>query len=284
MLLQRIVTGPILLLTNFLHACPLTNARFSAPIVLSQVLRPILMPHLTAFTDAECFLMKLRQLYEGMGRGWNEGDCRAVYLRLFYDLGILNSEFGNANKQCDPHELMIYLSEAFDYIFSDCQLQIQESMCCPVCQSSRVRTVKTVCHSLAMRLDLTTAWNFFLQPSEIPDWKCGRCPYEGICSLQLRVVTTPRYVCFHMKRWAGILNRKNRDNLCIFKTMIIGTQNYKLYAILEHYGNSRRSGHYVAFVLEDDAWTCLNDLRRIPQPPELNNNKDGYIIIYKSHP
>ena len=228
-------------------------------------------------------MLNLRQLYAGMGRGWNAGECRAVYARLFHELGILNSEFGSVNQQCDPHEVMIYLSETFDYLFSDCQLEMNESMRCPGCQTSRERTVKTFCQSLAMRSDLITAWDFFLQPSQIQDWECGHggCPYKGVCLLQLRLVTTGRYVCFHMKRWAGISHRKNRAELCILETMLIGTQHYKLYAILEHYGRSRRSGHYVAFVMEDAAWTCLDDTQVTPQPPNCTTNTDAYIIIYK---
>lgn len=133
------------------------------------------------------------------------------------------------------------------------------------------------------------------------DYKCEKCNNTEGNLMEKKILSKPKTLIIKLKRYNTINtiigSRTVKINKMIYYPDTINmqkyycgelTQNYKLYAIINHTGNMN-GGHYYSYIKNlqddnktfDDQWICCNDARvyNISNEEAMTSN-NAYILFY----
>jgi len=139
--------------------------------------------------------------------------------------------------------------------------------------------------------------HFLKEQEHCDDWKCEKCNEKTEYTKSIKMWKMPKVLIFIIKRFINI-NTKNTSPINVNKALCIkngsilsdidNDYNYNLSSFALHYGNLS-GGHYCAIcnIVENNEikHVLYDDLNMTPIIDEkyknfLNNNKDGYMIVY----
>ena len=217
-----------------------------------------------------------------------DADVRELHL-LIRNLSQVSSQF-RLLRQCDSHELYLFLVDSFFEKHKDLQNPFKgtlgSTITCQECGNTSITTTPFISLSLEMRQSDTP-----LKVSEmIEDFKmlevledqiqCDACNTKRPCTKQLHIEKSPKLLVLHLKRFIGL--SKNSDPIFIEKEIIVNKKKYRLSSLCNHTGSST-GGHYTATCLRKDAmWVVCNDskISKIEDIPRVTNVP--YICFYES--
>ncbi|KAH0786150.1 Clan CA, family C19, ubiquitin hydrolase-like cysteine peptidase [Histomonas meleagridis] len=127
---------------------------------------------------------------------------------------------------------------------------------------------------------------------EMNKWQCPHCKEYVCASKKTDIWSLPQILVIQFKRFRSTQYGFKKNNTVIefpdlidLKDFVIGPDkgsNYKLYGVVEHFGQLS-GGHYIAdaFLESKQKWLCFND----SNVSEVSGNKPGnqhaYILFYK---
>ena len=123
---------------------------------------------------------------------------------------------------------------------------------------------------------------------------CTGCKKNTVSSKQFIINSAPIILTFHLKRF-GNNGSKDKGQLHFPEKLDIRKymkkrqrqrQDYELYAVLVHTGNSCRVGHYYSYIKGPDSlWYLANDLSISKSTiKKVLNDRWAYILFYKKAP
>ncbi len=197
------------------------------------------------------------------------------HLRDFvFQLAVENKEF-QLFKQCDAHELFLYLIDDF-YEKHDLTNPFKGTLESKLfCECGYESITKEEFHSLSVNIkdSVASMLENYQEPEEM-DMKCK-------CSKQLKkklsIVKKPSIFVMHLKRFTGI-NEKIKD-----KVKLDQPHNYKLTAICNHTGETE-GGHYTCAVLRGHGgWYMCNDIHTMELPHLPEKSHLPYILFFERY-
>ena len=108
------------------------------------------------------------------------------------------------------------------------------------------------------------------------DYSCRAC--EGLVQKTLQIQPIGRALLLHLKRFDNN-GRKLIDAVQFPRELIFGTARYKFAAVIEHQGETMRSGHYVAHVQSAKLLYC-SDEHVTETTWEHVAAKEAYMLAY----
>lgn len=152
----------------------------------------------------------------------------------------------------------------------------------------------------------------FFQPED-REIKCEKCQDGLVAEQTMKVLSRPKAILLHLKRFAMVeqprkdddtpnfVLRKNKAAVELSKSLsldpfvkgtAVASQNYKIQSIVHHIGSSADSGHYTADALRDDpkdkstkTWVSFDDtlVERVSEADVLEDKprrKTAYMMLY----
>lgn len=121
---------------------------------------------------------------------------------------------------------------------------------------------------------------------------CESCPSTK-CSKSLNLLWSPNFILIQFKRFTAKRSLRNTALLSKinaesepFSVVDInttqGVQRYKVFATIEHKGNTFERGHYVSYLLRNELWYCCDDssVESLPNDDE-KPTRNMYIVLLK---
>ncbi len=228
----------------------------------------------------------------------NDSALVASLVELFYaeapiqNLYTLIRELGKTRefkimKQCDAHELLIYL---IDSLFTELKSfnnpfegKMISTITCGVCNNKSVTNYPYTTVSLQIT-DSTAAYSIeeliedFCDEEIIDEpIECDRCKVKTRSCKQLRIEPGD-IVAVHLKRFQG--NSKIFTPIEMQDEIEVLNSKYRLYAICNHSGNTL-GGHYTAACMKrDGTWSLCNDKEINPLSSLPEESDRPYVLFY----
>jgi ubiquitin C-terminal hydrolase len=218
-------------------------------------------------------------------------DCDMSYLKQFIiKLARNNPEF-RVTRQCDSHELYLYVVDSIYEVFKDqhnpFKGDLQSMVTCTLCGN-----VSTTCYpfvSLSFELPSTPSLNCtdlldHFCTEEMLDTKidCDKCKKKCTSQKHMSIKTYGTIVVMHLKRFSN-MGTKNHTPINISKELPLGDEIYSLVSIVNHSGECF-GGHYTAIVKrQNDTYlfcndTCVNSLPTLPK-----ESTQAYMLFYQKN-
>lgn len=188
-------------------------------------------------------------------------------------------------RQCDAHELYLYLIDNFYEKNKEYKNpfmgKLESTIECSVCQHQSVTETPFISLSLEMDahkvLSVEDMIRKFCSIEELDDpIDCEHCKKKQQSAKILRIKEMPEILVIHLKRFTGLL--KNNIPVSINKTY----KQYKLYAMVNHIGGSM-GGHYTAACRRKNGeWRMCNDLFVTELNAIPNQSPAPYILFYST--
>lgn len=123
---------------------------------------------------------------------------------------------------------------------------------------------------------------FYKKKELVEDRKCGTC--KNKMQRKLKILTWPNILVLHFVRNA--FDRKPlkiKTKVNIEETRKFDGNPYNLFAVVNTLGDSPNSGHYTAFIKNDDSWYYANDSHITAATADNLNDKNEnvYMLFYK---
>ena len=205
-------------------------------------------------------------------------------------LSLSHSEF-RLLRQCDAHELFIYLIDSFfskhKKYTNPFQGKYASFITCQTCQHVSKTSYPFVSVSVEMPVgkivDVETLLRQFEKEESLDDpITCDACRTKRTSNKRIEIGDAGPILVVHLKRFFGM--NKNTAPVIINDTLPIKSRSYKLYAVCNHVG-SIRGGHYTASVRKRSGeWLLCNDafvttLNSLPK-----TSAEAYILFYYKIP
>ena len=216
-----------------------------------------------------------------------DADKKDLHLFVRY-LAQLQPQF-RLLRQCDSHELYLYVIDTFFEAFSDLtnpfRGALESTVTCMTCGNDSVTCFPFISLSLEMRtstapLSVTEMLSTFQSYETLQDpVDCERCKQRRQSRKKLRVKDAPELIAVHLKRFDG--TRKNRSPVVFEKSIVVNGQRYNLSASCNHTG-TLSGGHDTATCLRKDMmWVVCNDshVSKIQDLPRTS--KVPYMLFYE---
>ena len=124
-------------------------------------------------------------------------------------------------------------------------------------------------------------------PELADGYRCGRkqCLAVGLARVNKTVVTWPRVLIVHIKRFAAVGGRMRKaDRDIFFEEMLeVSGATYSLQSLVQHVGDSFDQGHYNACVRDcRDQWLLLDD-SKLPQAVLFDDVRllQPYLLVFQ---
>jgi len=193
-------------------------------------------------------------------------------------------------RQCDSHELYLYLVDTFfekhAKLTNPFRGELQSVVSCQVCHAESITCHPFISLSLEMHVSnapllVSDMLHHFSKTERLQDpVDCASCNARQQSTKTLSVKTMPKLLVLHLKRFHGM--RKNASSIEIEKILEVNHRKYKLCALCNHSG-SLSGGHYTATCLrKDDLWVVCNDstVSKIQHLPPKTNVP--YVLFYEA--
>ena len=183
-------------------------------------------------------------------------------------------------QQHDAHEFLLHLLDTLkiSYYYGKTKTNTVCSKCKNV--SSVYEDFSTI--NLDLNFDnLTDSFIDYLKKETINNYQCDKCKQNVIAEKKVYLFTLPIHLILVLKNYSLKKNLKYpMINLKIKETESGKINNYSLYAIIYHHGNSDY-GHYNCNVKINDKWYFIDD-ETINLVNNINdNNINSYILFYR---
>ena len=116
---------------------------------------------------------------------------------------------------------------------------------------------------------------------------CTHC-HGNVCSKSVALSTAPNFIVIQLKRFTrcGRGYQKNNAEALPFQSVQIdtaqGTFAYNVLAVVHHLGNTLLSGHYVAYLHNQDNWFPCDDSHVVPLDGGSNQpSRHAYLLLLK---
>lgn len=194
-------------------------------------------------------------------------DCDVKDLHIFIrNLAAVQPQF-SLLRQCDSHELFLYIVDQFFEFQSSLknpfQGSLESTVTCDICGNESITCYPFISLSLEMplsseALSVQDLLEKFQECEDLDDRiQCEKCNIKQTSTKILHVKKAPTLLCLHLKRFIGM--QKNMTAIVVPKFILINNQRYRLIALCNHTG-SLHGGHYTATCLrKDDMWVVCND-------------------------
>lgn len=216
-------------------------------------------------------------------------------LQLFIrNLSICCSQF-RLLRQCDAHELYLYIIDTFFEMFPVTKFPkinnpfkgiLESTVTCNVCGNDSVSSHPFISLSLEMdnSLDKQSVTSMLSNYQSYEDLKdpidCDSCRCRQPSKKILSIKECPTLIVLHLKRFHGM--NKINTALHIEKKITVNNNPYKLTCLCNHSG-TMYGGHYTSTCLrKDETWVVCND-------NHINNIQDlpistsvPYILFYEA--
>lgn len=219
---------------------------------------------------------------------FSDADVRELHL-LIRNLSQVSDQF-RLLRQCDSHELYLFLVDSFfeknKHLQNPFKGTLGSTITCQTCGHKSVTKTPFISLSLEMRnsttpLTVTEMLEDFKTLEVLEDRiSCERCNVKQPCTKQLHLEVCPKLLVVHLKRFIGLA--KNQDPISIEKEIVVNDKKYRLSSLCNHTGSSR-GGHYTATCLRKDSmWVVCNDnnISKIQDLPTVS--AVPYIMFYES--
>lgn len=217
-----------------------------------------------------------------------DADSRELYL-FIQNLSLCNSQF-RLLKQCDAHELYLYIIDNFFEMFpklnNPFKGALKSTVICNVCGCNSINSAPFISLSLEMdhkeeKQSITSMLEKYLSYEDLEaPIECLKCKSRQPSKKILEIVDCPTLAVIHLKRFNGM--RKNNVEVKIEKKIKINTTTYKLSCICNHSG-TLYGGHYTSTCLrKDEMWVVCNDnnINNIQDLP--TSTRLPYILFYQA--
>lgn len=217
-------------------------------------------------------------------------DCDVKDLHIFIrNLAVVQPQF-SLLRQCDSHELFLYIvDEFFEFkssLSNPFKGSLQSKVTCKTCGNNSVTCYPFISLSLEMPMSseallVQDLIKKFQQYEELDDKiHCEKCNIKQLSTKILHIKKAPKLLCIHLKRFIGM--RKNMSPIAVPKTILINKQRYNLTALCNHTGGLH-GGHYTATCLrKDEMWVICNDssTQKIQNLPATSSVP--YLLFFQS--
>ena len=216
-------------------------------------------------------------------------DCDPRDLMIFIrNLAQLQQQF-RLLRQCDAHELYLYIVdtffERFQKLTNPFKGSLQSTVTCKTCGNHSISKHPFISLSLEMGntkdqlvSDLLDKFQSYEELQDKID--CDVCKTRQPSKKILEVHTCPTLLVLHLKRFSGL--QKNNASIQIQKIITVGDKQFRLTALSNHSG-TLNGGHYTATCLRKDSlWVVCNDnvISKIQDLP--NSTSVPYILFYEA--
>jgi uncharacterized UBP type Zn finger protein len=116
---------------------------------------------------------------------------------------------------------------------------------------------------------------FHLEEEEIEDWHCPRCKKKGPGVKKLDILSLPRILIIHFKRFSYAGESEKIDTIVEFPLQWKG---YTLIGVSEHRGRTLSNGHYTAYGKVGEEWVWFNDGASMERGVE---SESAYVLFYE---
>jgi len=275
-------------LPNFGNTCYINSVlqclRYSKPLVF------MLRDHRVNAKDNN----KKEQLMESFVELlYADADPRDLHI-FIQSLSVCSSQF-RLLRQCDAHELYLYVIDTFFETFPVAKFpkinnpfkgNLESTVTCNLCGNHSVS-----CHpfiSLSLEMDATvdkqsvsSMLDNYQSYEELKDpIDCEKCKRRQPSKKILTIKECPTLIVLHLKRFNGV--NKINTALNIEKNIAINKKPYKLTCLCNHSGTVY-AGHYTSTCLrKDDMWVVCNDnsINNIQDLPA--STRVPYILFYEA--
>lgn len=217
-----------------------------------------------------------------------DADSKDLYL-FIQNLSLCNSQF-RLLRQCDAHELYLYLVDNFFEMFPKLKNpfkgDLKSTVLCKVCGCKSITSAPFISLSLEMssndeKQSITSMLDKYMSYEDLEDnIECENCRTRQPSKKKLEITECPTLAVIHLKRFNGM--RKNNAEVKVEKSIKINTTNYKLSCICNHSGTVY-GGHYTSTCLrKDEMWVVCNDnnINNIQDLP--TSTRVPYILFYEA--
>lgn len=192
-------------------------------------------------------------------------------------------------RQCDAHELYLYLVDTFFETFEKLKNpfmgRLQSTVICDVCSNQSISKHPFISLSLDMNQNqdqLVTDMLVNYEKCEKLQDKidCDHCKQRQPSEKKLQVFESPTLLVLHLKRFNGM--HKNNASIKIEQKIEVNNTTYKLIALCNHSG-TLHGGHYTSTCKRrDELWVVCNDnnISKIQDLP--TSTSVPYILFYQS--
>ena len=199
-------------------------------------------------------------------------------------LAASNPEF-RLYRQCDAHELYLYLIDTFFTQYKKYQnpFEGQFESLITFDECGHVSTSKYPFISLSVEMDNTiqsvsSLVAHFCQPESMSDQvECEQCQRKRTFTKQLNIAQTPGILVVHLKRFRGL--RKNDTEVILDETLVVNKTKYRLFNVCNHSGGLA-GGHYTALCRKrNNTYVLCND-DQVYNSSKPNRSSYAYILFY----
>nr|QBK93680.1 MAG: ubiquitin carboxyl-terminal hydrolase [Pithovirus LCPAC404] len=162
-------------------------------------------------------------------------------------------------------------------------------ICYKISDSSTIFTtlnLPIVAEEKSNTVDLSTLYLHYADVERNIDYHCINCKRDTPHSKKFSVIDPPQNLIISLKRFTPSLQKIAVPvDFPLFDFVLIDHENspYKLYAVVQHYGNQINSGHYIATVFnaKDGIWRVYDDsLSSDILFDQIDLSENCYILFY----
>lgn len=165
----------------------------------------------------------------------------------------------------DSHELIVHLCDKMPWLDELMRFKMANRLTCKTCGNKTLKeesTIEIMLTPSVKKMSILDAFNEYVVPSEIEEWKCDVCAENRTCIVQSLFGTFPKVLMIHgssVKYCSSIVLNKNR---------------YELFAVICFNG-----GHWWAYGRQDTTWFELDDMdvRELNHLPSVSTMR---ILLY----
>ena len=211
----------------------------------------------------------------------------SVTLNQFVHLLSYNNNEFKLLRQCDAHELYLYLIDTLfkkDFKYENpFQGMFQSVVTCTECNGESITETPFLSISLQMKMGITKSISEliedFSEEEELSDAiQCDTCKQKRKSTKCINIVKAPPLLVIHLKRFQGF--NKINTPVKLSKEITLLGKTYRLNSLCNHSGGIN-GGHYTAACRKrDGSWIMCNDdfVSEINSLP--NESSLPYVLFY----
>lgn len=108
--------------------------------------------------------------------------------------------------------------------------------------------------------------------------RCDICKKANTTYVSRNISSGPRYILMLFARYQP---QKNTKEIGYFPTIKLAQKQYELTGVVNHTGDTAKSGHYYSYVKYPNGWFHCNDMRITPIDYDQIYQKDTYMLLYE---
>lgn len=198
------------------------------------------------------------------------------------------------HKMNDAHEFIHYLIDCLEAELKRSELissllvgSLRSEVKCLQCGLAHCRTEQFVELALPLAKSVKAALKAFVSCETLSaTYECEKCESQTDASKSLQIDLCPAYLLLALKRFRQSPEpQKDNHSVKIRKHLLLpsvgGTQEYKLYGVVEHRGEGLEEGHYVAYCRRGHLWYLFDDCLCEEVLLKCVLSSQPYLLLFK---